>query len=296
MIIKAAGSRQMTITERLNLIPVPQVYLTDENYSSSIVSELRSYFVMPKMDFDSFVNWLNEEMGIREITADDWQLSYVRPILLQMQQDGSDQFWKLEDNDSSRMFFEEYNRQGGLLSEEYSDDWIIIGYNPDLDVFSSNSVFLTNVLGYFRGINSEDMQREWKEIYPIRTALAYAMNLDGVLRMYSGYRGIKIMQKIMHTESLIISSQGKQSVTLPKEMYQSFFKMIFNSGEITMDTQYPLTKEDTECWFEFVDANNSAMILSYGSEKLYYGQQGYFELCKVTAQLDSWLKKAGAAD
>lgn len=296
MSIKAVGSSQITIAERLNSIPIPQIYLTDKNYSSSIVSELKSYFIMPKMDFDSFVNWLNEEMGIQKIAADDWQLNYVKPILLKMQQDGSDRFWKLENNDRSRMFFEEYNRQGGLLSEEYSDGWIIIGYNPDLDVFSSNSVFLTSVLGYFRGIDPEDMQREWEEIYPIRTALAYAMNLDGVLRMYSGFRGIKTMQKIMHTERLIISSKDSESVTLPKENYQPFFKMIFNSGEITMDTQYPLTEEDTELCFEFVDTNNSAMILSYGSEKLYYGQQEYFDLCKVSAQLDRWLKTAGAVN
>lgn len=296
MIIKAVGSPHITIAEQLNSIPIPKIYLTDESYSSSIVSELKSYFIMPKMDFDSFVNWLNEEMGIREITVDDWNLNHVKPVLLKMRLEGSNELWKLENNEKSRMFFEEYNRQGSLLSEEYSDNWIIIGYNHDLDVFSSNSVFLTNVLSYFRGIDPEDMQREWKEIYPIRTALAYALNLDGVLRMYSGFRGIKTMQKIMHTERLIISSQGKKSVTLPKESYQSFFKMIFDSGEIVIDTKYPLTEEDTEFCFAFSDTNNSTIILSYGSEKLYYGQQEYFELCKMSPQLDSWLKKIGVAN
>lgn len=71
--------------------------------------------------------------------------------------------------------------------------------------------------------------------------------------------------------------------------------MMFDSGEIVMDTQYPLTEEDTEFRFEFADPNNSAMVLSYASEKLYYGQQEYLELSKIPSQLNSWFKKAGVA-
>lgn len=289
MIIKEDDSQHKTSIDQLISIPLPRTYLTDKNYNNAIVSELTPFFIIPKLDRDSFICWMNEEMGIRDITPYDWELDYVRPVLSTLMHERSQFFWKLENNEKTRMFFEEYNRSGGLLSEEYNDDWIIIGYNPDLDVFTSNSVFLTNVIGYFRGINPEDMVRESQEVYPIRTSLSYAMNLDGVLRMYSGFRGIKVMQNIMHTESLTVSRPDQRSVKLCKKDYLPFFRMIFNSDEIVLDTQYPWNNENTICMFAFERKDNSMITMTYTEGRLYYGPNEYIDLRTLTLYMTLWL-------
>ena len=290
MTIKMDGSQQMTLLDRISSIPLPRFWLTDKEWRGSIVSELRPYFIFPRMDHSTFLNWINANLGIRELSEEDLRSPDLKQQLDVFRKGSMDRFWLLEKNDRSNMFFEFDFQAGDLTSEEYDDGWIVIGYHPELDIFYSSSIFLNNVLAYFRGINPEDLLNESRELFPICSALSYANNLDGVLRSFSAYRGIQIIHRILHAKTLTVFGPQGKTVGLSGDSFFPIFQKIFSS-DIYMNTQYPQEEDDRTFRLDFLEADNSRISLYLGGRRLYYGQREYYELREMAAQLTNWLKE-----
>jgi len=244
---------------------------------------------MPRTDHNSFLKWINEQLGIRELLEKDLRFSDLKRTVDTFRKGKSDRFWTLEKNEKSSIFFEEEYRIGDFTSDEYDDGWIIIGYQEDLDEFYSSSIFLNNVLAYFRGIDPKDLLNDSAELYPIRTALAYANNLDGVLQSFSGYRGIQIIHRILHTKILTVFGPQDKKVVLSGQAYLPFFKKLFSYDGIGMSTQYPQTDDDRKYRLVFWNSDNTTIPLSYGKERLYFDQREYYDLQEMGLELTNWL-------
>ena len=232
MAIAVDGYPYRTFKEQLQSIPLPKLYWTDKEWRSGIVSELRPYFILTKADYATFLIWINDELGIREMTSRDLKDQDLKYMIHSIRKGVADNFWLLEKNENSELFYETEPWAEGVEERR-----IVIGYNEDLDEFYSNSNFLDHVLAYFRGINEEDLSKDSLLIYPIRTPLAYANNLHCVLEQYSGYRGLQIIHRILHAETLAVSAQKGQKTTVSGEVFLPVFQQTFD--EYDMDTHFP---------------------------------------------------------
>ena len=87
---------------------------------------------------------------------------------------------------------------------------IVVGYNPEIDTFYSSSTFLQNTLMYFRGIDPEDLLRQSKELFPVRTANAYAEHLDAALRTFTSYVIEQTVLRILRSEKLTVKYPKKK--------------------------------------------------------------------------------------
>lgn len=284
------GDRQMTIKELLTSIPLPRSWITDKDRRSAVVSELRPYFIMPRSEPGAFLVRLNEMLGIRELSPEDLSSAGLMHELGVIRHGPSDSFWLLEKNERSSMFFEIEFHVGDLTSEEYDDGRILIGCDPELDVFYSNSVFLDNVLSYLRGIGPEELLSGSKELYPILTAFAYADNLDGVLRRFSAYRGMDAILRALHADMLSVSELGGRTFLLQKQSFYPFFKKLFSS-EICFSSRYPQKEEDIKYRLEFSGPGDTETTFVYGDGRLYFGPQEYYELRDSALPLTSLLDR-----
>ena len=270
-------------------IPLPQSYLTDKDWSSKIVRELGPYFIIPKAKYADFLDWIIQTFNIRELSVEDFKHPDLKHTVCTTKKEMSDCIWLLERNSKSKMFFEYDFRIGDFTSDAYEEEgWIVIGYNKRSDIFYSSSGFLDNVLNYYRGIDPKDLLNDSKELYPIHTALAYANNLCGVLAMYSAYLGIKTIHRIMHAEKLLVVSINGGSVTLSSASFISMFKSIFTS-DIYMDIRYPQKECDRKYSMLFFESSGSVFQLYFGTNRLYFGRQRYYQLQKTALQFTAWL-------
>lgn len=287
MAITADGFQQTIITEQLSLIPLPRFWTTDKAWQEAIVSELRPYFIIPRVDYSTFVDWIFATLDIRELAAGDSMHSDLIHTISVFRKGAADHFWILERKDKNKLFFN-YHPPLGNQSEVEEDGWTVIGYHPELDVFYSNSNFLENVLGYFRGIDPDDLVRDSRELYPIRTALSYANNLDGVLRQFSAWRGIELIRQILTAKKLIISNQDGRRVILSEQSFLPIIQTIFSS-EYYSSTQFPQSDADRKYRLDFWKSDGSVITLFYGEKRLYYGKQEYYELEDARFELTKWL-------
>jgi len=278
----------MTFLEQLQSIPLPGVWCTDKNWHDSIVPELRQFFIMPKMKYAEFCGWMRDSLGTHSFTEAELRSPVIMRELEIISKGISDRFWLLENNEKSKMFFEYDFQAGDLTSEEYDDGVIIIGYHPESDIFYSNSIFLNNMLSYFRGIDSEELLADSKELYPIQTAFSYANNLDAVLRSYSAFRGIQIIHRILQAEALVIyGRRGKINEFSNTSFFPAFKKIFFS--DIHMSSQYHQTEADQKYKLDFFEKDNSRLSLFYGENRLYYGKREYYELQGAASYLTNWL-------
>lgn len=169
-----------TIPEHLNAIPASRVEDTGPGWRKTIVAALRPYFILPKKNPSAFVQWMQEYLGIRELTREDL-FPALYNSLNGMRKGMSDSFWLLDRTEKNRKYFE--NCWGTAPDEDVldADFYVLIGYHPKWDVFYSCSNYLEHVLIYFRGIDPEDLTRESKEIWPPNTALGYAVHLNDII-------------------------------------------------------------------------------------------------------------------
>ena len=284
------GYPYQTFKERLTSIPLPKVYWTDKEWRSEVISELRPYFILPKADYATFLRWMNDEFAIREVTSADLKAEDLKHEIQTYRKGHSDPFWLLEKNEASRIFYETAFRAGEWTSEEYYDDaMIVIGYNEEIDEFYSNSNFLEHVLAYFRGINEEDLRNDTPSLYPIRTALAYASNLHAVLEEYSGYRGIQMILRALHTDTLVVSGLNGRKATVSGEVFLPVFRQIFASDDIHMDTHYPEPEDGEKYQLAFTEADGKTISLTFAGGRLYFEERGRFELEEEKQQLSNWI-------
>ena len=141
---------------------------------------------------------------------------------------------------------------------------------------------------YFRGIDPEDLLRESKETYPVRTAMAYAIVLDGVLQAYSAHKENRLIRRILHARSLFVSGPHGRTAGVPRPLFIRFFKKLFSNG-ILKNTQYPQEEADRKYRLEFEESDNSKISLFFGGERLYYGQREYYDLNDKAPRLTAWL-------
>lgn len=179
-----------TIIEHLSAIPVPRVEDTGPGWNQAIVAALRPYFILPKKDPSAFVEWMLENLGIRELTREDL-FPGLYNSLNGMRKGMSDRFWLLDREEKNRMFFESCWGTGPDVDVMDVDFYVLIGYHPEWDVFYSSCNFLNNTLIYFRGMDPADLQRESTEVYPPTTALGYAAHLESALYSFSTSRADK---------------------------------------------------------------------------------------------------------
>ncbi len=210
MITTTDGFPQMTLSERLSLIPSPRVPLTSKERRETLISNLRPYFIIPKAEPSRFVVWMKEELGLREFTAEELTVPFYRHEIDMRRMTPSDDLWLLEKNERNREFFETEFFNGDFLNPEYEDDVIVVGYNPEIDTFYSSSTFLQNTLMYFRGIDPEDLLRQSKELFPVRTANAYAEHLDAALRTFTSYVIEQTVLRILRSEKLTVKYPKKR--------------------------------------------------------------------------------------
>lgn len=286
------GSQHKTLMERLISFPLPQYYMTDKEWSSSIVSELEPYFVMPRMSGSEFLAWLDAELGIREPSEEERSLPLLQHDLDLLRKGDADSFWILKKNDRTMPFFEYGPSVGVQWGESYDGDTspILIGYDQGSDVFFSNSAFLENTLIYFRGVDPEDLQRDSGEMYPVRNAKAYAVVLDGVLRSCSAYRGTQITRRILSAKSLTVSGPEGKAAVVPRPLFTHCFRSIL-SHDVTKDTRFPQDEADRKYRLEFVGSDDSRISLCFGGTRLYYGEREYFELGKKASRHTVWLDR-----
>lgn len=284
------GLRQTTLTERFRSIPLPLCSPSDKDRSGRIVEELTPYFITPRADRISFIARMDEELGIRELGPDQMRLPWIAQVVDAIRKGGNDCFWLLEKSEKSRMFFEDEFRTGDFTSEEYDDGVIAIAYHPEEDLFYSSSVFLEAVLGYLRGIGPEEMQNDSREMYPIRTAPAYAANLDSVLSMYSAHRGIDIIHRILHARTLTVTGPDGKTAVLARPGFMPVFRKLFSS-DIFMDTGLPQTEADGEYLLDFREKDGSRISLRWRNDRLYFGEGEFYELGPAAKLLTERLEK-----
>ena len=289
MVTAVDGYPYRTYKEQLQSIPLPKVHWTDQEWRSRIISELRPYFILPKSEPADFLAWIKNEFSVQELPPEDLRSPDLNHTIRTFRKGLSDPFWLLEKNEAGRMFYESAFRAGDRTSEEYYEDGkIVIGYNEEIDEFYSNSDFLEHVLAYFRGINEEDLLNESPSLYPIRTALAYANNLDAVLAEYSGYRGVQVIHRILHAESLVVSGKNGREKTVSGDEYLPIFRQVFSS-DIVIDTQVPEPESGENVKLSFTEAEDQTISLIFAEGRLYFSAREYFAFGEENQLLKDWI-------
>lgn len=278
----------MTSMKRLFSIPLPRVLSTDKEWRSAVVEDLKPYFITPKADAASFLRQLDEELGIRELKNEDLDDPCLRHDVETIRKGAGDSFWLVSRSEGSRIFFEYEYRTGNFTSEQYDDGNILIGYHPYTDSFYSSSGFLESVMGWLRGIDDEDLGRDSPEMYPIRTALSYAANLEAALSMYSCWRGIDFIRRVLHAKALAITVPHGKIAELSRPAFMPLFRMLFSS-DISFSTQNQQTKEGDRYRLEFLEKDGSSFVLRFETDRLYYGQREYYCLGEAAPLLSCWL-------
>jgi len=290
MITTTDGFPQKTLSERLSLIPSPRVPLTSKERRETLISNLRPYFIIPKAEPSRFVVWMKEELGLREFTAEELTVPFYRHEIDMRRMTPSDDLWLLEKNERNREFFETEFFNGDFLNPEYEDDVIVVGYNPEIDTFYSSSTFLQNTLMYFRGIDPEDLLRQSKELFPVRTANAYAEHLDAALRTFTSYVIEQTVLRILRSEKLTVKYPKKKAVTVSSAEFLPFFRDLVSHNFLIQD-YCPQPDGSPAYSLVFAGADGERAQLVFENGRLCFDLRGFFEFQEAdVAALNGWLE------